>query len=513
MTLANAMILVDQTAVPLALPDIMKSFRVGSQDVQWVLTGSLLPLAGLLVFGGRLGDLVGLRRVFLVGAATFAGASAVGAAAPDLPLLLAARVLQGTAGALMLPTSVAIVSAAFPPAARGRALGTMGGAAAVAAALGPTIGGTLTSALSWRAVLLINVPLAIVTVVLVATRVPADAARDKDTRAGVDIQGATWLSIALVGLVFGLSESQQSTWGSTDVLLPLGIALVAAAGFVLRERRARQPLVDFALLRHRNYLGASLSQLLSGMAEIGLGVIFPLLLILNLTMDPALAGLALIPTTLPMIAVAPLAGRWYDRVGGKAPLVTGFALLALSGVLLAITADDNSYAALLPGLLVYGVGLALVLTVNDPVTLDTIPEKEHGQASGVSATAEQFGGALGIAVLYSIFHANYLDQLHERVARSPLPELSSTTGAALRHSIEAAQATGMRIDHLDPAVRGYIFIARDASNYAYSVVFVAVAAIALVAACLVGWLVSKPQASSEPSSASTAGSGDVPSRT
>ncbi len=124
--------------------------------------------------------------------------------------------------------------------------------------------------------------------------------------------------------------------------------------------------MDFRLLRNRNYLGASLSQLLSGMAEIGLGVIFPLLLILNLTMDPALAGLALIPTTLPMIAVAPLAGRWYDRAGGRPPLVTGFALLSLSGVAMALAIETDAYLPLLPGLLLYGVGLSLVLTVNDP---------------------------------------------------------------------------------------------------------------------------------------------------
>src|SRR5262249_17952216 len=151
MTLANAMILIDQTAVPLALPDIMSSFGVGSAAVPWVLTCSLLPLAGLLVLGGRLGDLVGRRRIFIGGAVLFAVASAVGGAAPILAVLLVARVLQGIGGALMLPVSVAIVSDAYPASSRGRALGTMGGLAAMAGALGPTIGGLLTSVLSWRA--------------------------------------------------------------------------------------------------------------------------------------------------------------------------------------------------------------------------------------------------------------------------------------------------------------------------------------------------------------------------
>ena len=177
MTLANAMILVDQTAVPLALPNIMKEFHVGSQDSQWVLNASLLPLAGLLVLGGRLGDLFGRRRVFVLGTVLFAGASAIGGLAPAMPLLLAARVVQGVGGALMLPTTVAIVGATYPPERRGWALGTMGGAAAVAGALGPTIGGVLTSAFSWRAVLLVNVPLAIAAVLLAVRHVAADRAR------------------------------------------------------------------------------------------------------------------------------------------------------------------------------------------------------------------------------------------------------------------------------------------------------------------------------------------------
>src|SRR3954453_6016043 len=203
MTLANAMILVDQTAVPLALPNIMKEFHVGSQDSQWVLNASLLPLAGLLVFGGRLRGLPCRPRVFVFGPVLFAGASALGGLAPSMDILLAARVLQGVGGALMLPTTIAIVSATYPPGRRGWALGTMGGAAAVAGALGPTIGGLLTSALSWRAVLLVNVPLAVGAVILARRNVAAD--RLPTERQHLDVSGTALLSLAVIGLVFGLS--------------------------------------------------------------------------------------------------------------------------------------------------------------------------------------------------------------------------------------------------------------------------------------------------------------------
>jgi EmrB/QacA subfamily drug resistance transporter len=488
------MILVDQTAVPLTLPDVMRTFGVGSQDVQWVLNGSLLPLAGLLVFGGRLADLAGRRRTFLLGAILFAGASAVAGLAPDLPILLAARVVQGAGGALLLPATVALVSATFPTEERGRALGAMGGAAAVFAALGPTIGGLLTSAFSWRVVLLVNLPLAVLAVALTLRCVPDDRPATGEARAPIDAAGTVLLALSLVGLVFGLSQSQNWGWDSAGTIGPIVASVVFAGAFVLHERRTPAPLVDLALLRERNYLGASISQLLSGMSEIGLGVIFPLLLILNLGMSPALAGLALIPATLPMLVVAPLTGRWYDRAGGRPPLVTGFALLGLSGVLLAIAAGRHAYAPLLPGLLVYGVGLALVLTANDPVTIDAIAERDHGQASGVSATAEQFGGALGIAVLYSIFHATYVDRLVEAVDRSRLPDLTERTGGALRGALQGAEATGLRADLVDPALRRYLTVAREASDRGYAVTFVVVAVIALVGAVVVAWLVRRPSA-------------------
>jgi EmrB/QacA subfamily drug resistance transporter len=471
----------------------MKTFGVETKQAQWVLNCSLLPLAGLLVFGGRLGDLIGLRKTFVIGATLFVSASVVGGIAPEFEILLAARVFQGVGGALLLPTSVAIVSAAFSSAQRGKALGTMGGAAAVFAALGPTIGGVLTTAFSWRAVLLINVPIAIGAVVLALREVEEDPEVSERGREHIDGVGTALLSAALIGLVFGLSQSQMWGWDSPGVIGPLAIAVIAAVAFFLHERRAASPLVEFGLLRERNYLGASLSQLLSGMAEIGLGVIFPLILILNLQMSPALAGLALIPTTLPMIAIAPLAGRWYDRVGGRPPLVTGFVLLAASGVVLAIAMGTREYVHLLPGLLLYGIGLALVLTVNDPVSLDRIPERDHGQASGVSATAEQFGGALGIAVLYAVCHTSYLNALESKIdADSNLPDLTTQSGNELREAFQEAEATGLNPDRFDPDVHEYLDVAFSASVPAYEATFIVVAAIAAVGAVLAAWLVRPP---------------------
>ena len=491
MTLANAMILVDQTAVPLALPNILQDFHVGSQQVQWVMTASLLPLAGLLVLGGRLGDMFGRKRIFIIGTALFTGASALGGLAPVFPMLLACRILQGAGGALMLPNTVAIVSAAFPERERGQALGLMGGAAAIAGALGPTIGGALTAALNWRAVLLVNVPLAVLAIAGTLRAVPPDPAVSQ--RPHLDLAGTILLTVALVGLVFGLSQSQAWGWASPGVLAPLIISVCAGAAFLRAERASPSPLVDVSLLRrHHNYLGATLSQFIAGTAEMGLALLFPLLLILNLKMSPALAGLALIPTTLPMVFVAPLAGRWYDRAGGRPALVTGFATLLTGTAALAWAVHANAYLPLLPGLVLYGIGLALILTVNDPVSLNTVPDSAHGQASGVSATAEQFGGAVGIAGFYLIFHATYLNRLQAAIAASPLPQLTPQQGAQFKNAINAAESTGLQPKAFNGSLVHYLLPARAASNDGYSAAFLAVSVVCLVALFLMIRLIRKP---------------------
>jgi EmrB/QacA subfamily drug resistance transporter len=491
MTLANAMILIDQTAVPLALPNVMQDFAVGSQQVQWVLNASLLPLAGLLVLGGRLGDMFGRRRIFVIGTVLFTGASAVGGLAPTFGVLLACRVLQGAGGALMLPNTVAIVSGAFPDTERGRALGLMGGAAAIAGALGPTIGGALTAAVSWRAVLLVNCPLAVLAIAGTLHAVPADKTANQRPR--LEVAGPVLLTVALVGLVFGLSQSQVWGWVSPGVLVPLIVSLGAGAGFLRAERTAASPLMNLPLLlRHPNYLGATVSQFVVGMAEMGLALLFPLLLILNLEMSPALAGLALIPATLPMVFVAPLAGRWYDRAGGRPPLITGFATLLAATALLAWSVHSAAYLPLLPGFLLYGIGLALILTVNDPVSLDTVPASDQGQASGVSATAEQFGGAVGIAALYLIFRASYLNRLQAAIARSPLPGMTRQQALQFKNALQAAENTGLRPRSFSSSLAQYLLPARAASQDGYSAALAAVSVLCLVTIFVMIRLIRKP---------------------
>jgi MFS family permease len=195
-----------------------------------------------------------------------------------------------------------------------------------------------------------------------------------------------------------------------------------------------------------------------------------------------------------MVLVAPLAGRWYDRVGGRTPLAVGFGVLLASGVVLAWAVHANAYLPLLPGLLLYGTGLALILTVNDPVSLDTIPDRDDGEASGVSATAEQFGGAVGIALLYLVFHATYLNRLYAAINAGPLPHLSAAQAQRFKDAIMAAESTGLRPQSFDSALARYLGPARAASADGYSAAFAAMSVLALVALVLMIYLIRRPAA-------------------
>ncbi len=400
MTVAASMILVDQTAVPLATADAISDLGGEVAQGQWILTANILPLAALLVFGGRLGDLLGLRRVFLAGAVIFMFGTAAAGGAQDMVWMIAARAVQGVGAALMMPTGVAITSAVYPKERRGTALGILAGGSAFFAALGPVLGGLLTS-IDWRLVFLINVPLALVTILLTIAFTPALGPAGGE-RPRIDYLGTVVFGLGIASLVFGLSEGQSDGWGAPETVLPLVAAVVLLTAFVLIELRVKAPLIEFRLFRHANFLAANISQILAGAIELGLGFLLPFYLLLVIGVSPATAGIALLPASIPIILAGPLAGRVFDRRGGRVPLVAGFLLLAASGAALAVGVSDQTVAALIPGLVLQGLGLGVVLTVNDPTGLGAVPPKDQGEAAGLINTSEQLGGAVGIAALTAV---------------------------------------------------------------------------------------------------------------
>ena len=392
-TLASSMILVDQTAVPLATPDVLGDLGGAISEGQWILTANVLPLAALMVLGGRLGDLLGLRRVFLAGTVIFALATIGAGAAQDMPMLIAARAIQGVGAALMMPTAVAITSAVYPPERRGWALGVLAGASAFFAALGPVLGGLLTS-IDWRLVFLINVPLAVVAVLLTLSSTP-DFRPAEGSRSKIDYAGTVTFGLGIAALVLGLSQGQADGWGASSTVGPLAASVLLLVAFVVIELRVESPLLEFRLFRHLNFLAANVSQFLAGMIELGLGFLMPFFLLLVVGVSPEIAGIALIPATIPIILAGPLAGRAFDKVGGRAPLVFGYLVLAASGIALAAGVGEQNVGSLVPGLLLQGLGLGVVLTVNDPTGLGAFPRTTAGRPRARSTRRNSWAARSG----------------------------------------------------------------------------------------------------------------------
>jgi len=484
MTLSSSMILVDQTAVPLATPHVIGDLGGNLAESQWVLTANVLPLAAFMVLGGRLGDLLGLRRIFLLGLVIFGVSTALAGSAQDMAWMIAARAAQGTGAAMMMPTAVAIVSAVFPRSRKGSALGILAGASAFFAALGPVLGGLLTS-IDWRLVFLINVPLAATTVLLTLSATPR-LDPDPDAERRIDYAGVITFAIGIGALVFGLSQGQADGWDTAGTLIPLVGGAIVLVVFAVIEFRVKAPLLRFKLFRHLNFLAANISQMLAGAIELGLGFLLPFYLLLVVGISPEAAGIALIPATIPIILAGPLAGRAFDRMGGRAPLVIGFLVLAASGAALAIAVPERDVPALIPGLLLQGIGLGIVLTVNDPTGLTAVPEKDQGEAAGMINTTEQLGGALGIAALTAVEVGRARELTMQKLADKgvePTPDQVEKFKEFLLH----AEQTGLRKAHESKLVQYSIDEAISAHVDSFQLMFSVSAGIALVGAlaCLV----------------------------
>jgi EmrB/QacA subfamily drug resistance transporter len=486
MTLSSSMILVDQTAVPLASPDAIDALGGGVSEGQWLMTANILPLAALMVFGGRLGDLFGLRRVFLGGAVIFAAATTAMGAAPDMAFAIAARAAQGTGAALMMPTALAIVSAVFPAEKKGQALGILAGASAFFAALGPVLGGVLTS-IDWRLVFLVNVPLALLAIFLTLRATPR-LDPDPDAPRDLDLPGVLTFALAIGAVVFGLSQGATEGWGEPITVIPLALGLVLLPVFVLHERRAANPMINFRLFRHKNFLASNLSQFLAGTIELGINFA---------KIEDRLAERGIHPTPEqnehardPIILAGPPSGRAFDRFGGRWPLVVGFLVLAASGVALAVAVSQETAVALIPGLLLQGLGLGIVLTVNDPTGLTAVPPEDSGEAAGMINTSEQLGGAIGIAALTAVELGINFAKIEDRLAERgihPTPEQNEHA----RELIVQGEQSGLKNlpnSHLLEVIQPVV---AEAHVTAFQVTFTVSAGIALLGAAVCFFLVRK----------------------
>lgn len=392
--LASAMAFIDGSVVTIALPVLGRELDASLAELQWVVNGYTLFLAALLLVGGAAGDRFGRRRVFVLGTILFAAASAACAAAPGVWSLIAARAVQGVGAAIMVPQSLAIISAAFPPEVRGRAIGTWAGAASISTALGPAVGGFLIDSLGWRAAFWINPPLALAVVLLAQSHVP----ESRSPAAGrLDWEGGLVAVAVSALLAIGLGALAEPGGALRGAVLV--VAGAAAAGlFVLVERRAAAPLVPVSLFAERAFTGANLLTLALYGALSAVVFLLPFDLIGRRGLGPAEAGLVFLPMGLIIGVLARPAGGLADRFGVRAFLVAGSAIVGLAAAWLAF-APAGLVAGVVAPVVLLAAGMALVVAPLTTAVMNAAPDALAGAASGINNAASRLAGLLAVALV------------------------------------------------------------------------------------------------------------------
>jgi EmrB/QacA subfamily drug resistance transporter len=393
----SGMAFLDGTVVNVALPDIGRDFDASTAALQWILNGYLLTLASLILLGGSLGDRYGRRRVFVLGIAVFTAASLLCAVAPNVELLIGARLLQGIGGALLTPGSLAIIEASFRPADRARAIGAWSGLGGVATALGPLLGGYLIGAISWRAIFLINLPIGAFVAWAATKHVPES--RDPMASGRIDLTGAVLTALGLAGTTYALIEAPGQ--GASAAVLSTGIAgLLALVAFFAWERRAPNPMLPLEIFSSRQFSAANAVTFVVYAALSGFFFLLVAFLQISMGYSPIEAGAASLPVTLLMLVLSARAGAMAQRIGARIPLTVGPLIIAAGLLMLTGVGPGDSYlTALLPGILVFGLGLTLVVAPVTATVLAAADARHSGIASGVNNAVARVAGLLAVAVL------------------------------------------------------------------------------------------------------------------
>jgi EmrB/QacA subfamily drug resistance transporter len=394
--LGEAMTLLEATVVNVSLPSLGRDLGAGFAGLQWILDGYVLTLTSLILLGGSLGDRYGRRRILNLGVFVFLVASTLCAAAPTVGWLIFARFLQGIGGALLIPGTLAIVDAVFHPDDRLRAIGAWTGLGAIAGAIGPVLGGFLTDAISWRAVFLVNLPIGILVIAAANRHVPET--RDPTVTGGLDFRGATFAALGIGSICFALIQAAQGPAGVPIAAVVVGI--VASAVFLRVEHHGRHPMLPLEIFSSRQFASANLVALLSFAALGGVMFLFVAFLQATLGYTALQAGAATLPITLLLLALSVPSGALAQRIGPRIPLTIGSSL-AGAGLLLmsTIKAGDAYFTGVMPALIVFGVGLATIITPITATVLASVDARHAGIASGVNNSLSRLGQLLGVAAL------------------------------------------------------------------------------------------------------------------
>ena len=450
--LGSSMAFLDGTVVNVALPAIQSELDATASQAQWVIESYALFLAALLLVGGALGDRYGRRRMFMAGVALFTVAALGCALAANAGQLIAARAVQGVGAALLVPGSLALISATFPPEQRGQAIGTWSAFSGIAAAIGPVVGGFLVDNYSWTWAFLINLPLGVALLALCAAKVPESRA-EAGVPAPLDVWGALLATLGLAGVVFAFIEAPARGW-THALVLGAGIGGIAAlALFVVVEARTRAPMLPLRLLRIRNFAGANILTLLLYAALGGGLYFFPLNLIQVQGYSAAGAGAALLPFIAIMFLLSRWAGKLVDRFGPRLPLVIGPLIAGAGFALFAWPSVGGSYwATFLPAVSVLGLGMAVTVAPLTTTVMNSVGSELAGLASGVNNAVSRAGSLLAIAVFGLVMSAAFDASLDAHLDALKLPpQLQAAVTdqkpklAAIAVPAGVAEATASRI--------------------------------------------------------------------
>ncbi len=419
MCFALFMVMLDNTVMNVALPSIQSDLGASISALEWIVNGYTLSFAVLLATGGRLGDILGRRRMFLAGVAIFAISSATAGLAPSTSALVISRIAQGVGAALMMPATLSIITYAFPPAERGRAIGMWAGVSALALAIGPVIGGLLTEHVSWRAIFYLNIPVA--AAAIVATLFAVRESRDETVDRTIDWTGTAVLTAGLSAGVLALIEGNAWGWDSPAIIGLIAASIVLLVAFVRVEGYVKAPIVQFAFLRNRDFSGALVVAFIISFAMLGMFFFMALYIQNILGYSPLEAGIRFLPTTLVIMAVAPLAGRMTDRIGPRPLIVAGLAIVAVSLFMQAQITVDSTYATLLIPFILMGLGIALTMSPMSTAAMNAVEVTKSGLASGLLSMSRMVGGTFGVAVLGAIFQAQSKGALESNLSGAGIP--------------------------------------------------------------------------------------------
>ena len=461
--LGSSMSFIDGTVVNVALPALQANLNATAIDVQWVVESYALFLAALLLLGGSLGDHFGRKRIYAIGIALFALASMWCGLAPSVGQLIVARAVQGTGGALLVPGSLAIISASFHEDERGQAIGTWSGSTAITTALGPVMGGWLIEHVSWRAVFFLNLPLAVVVLLLVFRFVPES--RDEEETGKLDLVGAALATVSLGAIVYGLIESSRLGFHSPVVIIALSSSLIFLFAFVVVEARRRHPMMPLTLFRSRNFTGANLLTLFLYAALAGTLFFLPLNLIQVQGYSPTAAGAASLPFILIMFLLSRWSGGLVKRYGSRLPLVIGPIIAGIGLALFVRPGVGGSYwTTFFPAVVVLGLGMAISVAPLTTTVMNSVKESHAGIASGVNNAVSRTAGLLAIAVLGLIMFQTFNRCLDQRLnqlavpveikqavnnqrlklAAAEIPPASEPIRAAIKQAIDECFVSGFR---------------------------------------------------------------------